>query len=320
MQRILVTGGNGFIGSHLVDQLASLGCQVTVLDLFPRSYDNIPPGVNYFQGDLQDLRTIQKIMEEQQIELVYHTAWAKIQEKGLKDPVDEVQINLIPSINLLNSCHDAGVKRIIFMSSGGAVYGLRQPLPIKESNPTNPINAYGISKLMVEKYLQMFYHLYGMEYIIVRPSNPYGPRQNPFRHQGVVTVFIYKALMGEPVTIFGDGEIYSDYFYVDDLTRALVASKDVEFDPVNAIFNLGGMQPYTLNELVKKIEHVLGLQIQVKYDKERIFDVPQIHLDSGLAKSRLNWTPTITIEEGMLQTVDWLHSLAKMSQEISLDD
>jgi UDP-glucose 4-epimerase len=313
MQHILVTGGNGFIGSYLVDKLASLECQVTVLDLFPRPYDDVPQGVDYFQGDLQDLRTIQKIIEDQQIEVVYHIAWAKIQEKGLKDPVNEVQINLIPSINLLNCCREAGVKRVIFMSSGGAVYGLRQKLPIKESNPTNPINAYGISKLMVEKYLQMFYHLYGLEYVILRPSNPYGPRQNPFRHQGVVTVFIYKALMGEPVTIFGDGEIYSDYFHIADLTRGLVASKDVEFDPLNTIFNLGGIKPYTLNELVKKIELVLGLKIEVVYDKMRIFDVPQIHLDSSLAKSRLNWEPTIPLEEGIQHTAKWLRGLDTQS-------
>jgi len=153
----------------------------------------------------------------------------------------------------------------------------------------------------------------------MRPSNPYGPRQNPYRHQGVVTVFIYQALMGEPVTIFGDGEIYSDYFHISDLTTALVAAKDVKFNPLKAIFNLGGMQPYTLNELVKKIEIVLETKIQVAYEKMRIFDVPQIHLDSSLAKSRLNWMPTITLEEGIQQTADWLNRLIKQSQETSLD-
>jgi UDP-glucose 4-epimerase len=129
----------------------------------------------------------------------------------------------------------------------------------------------------------------------------------------VVTVFIHKALVGEPVTIFGDGEIYSDYFHINDLTRALLASKDLNFDPENTIFNLGGMQPYTLNELVRKIEIVLGVKIQVIYEEARKFDVPQIRLDSTLAKSRLNWIPTITIEEGIKQTAEWLKGLPTQS-------
>jgi UDP-glucose 4-epimerase len=313
MQSILVTGGNGFIGSYIVDNLASLGLSVTVLDLFPRSYDDIPQGVSFIQGNLQDSQTIQKVLEDQHIDLVYHTAWANIREKGLKDPVDEIQTNLIASVNLLNSCRDTGVKRVVFLSSGGTVYGYPQKLPIVESHPTYPINAYGISKLMVEKYLHMFYHLYGLEYTIFRPSNPYGPRQNPFRRQGVVTVFIHKALMGEPVTIFGDGEIYSDYFHIDDLTRALLAAKDLIFDEANTIFNLGGIRPYTLNELVRQIEIVLGVKIQVTYEEGRRFDVPHIHLDSSLARSQFNWIPTITIEEGIRNTAEWLKGLATQS-------
>jgi len=308
MQNILITGGNGFIASHLVDSLASSGYKVTVLDVYPRAYDQLPQGVSFVQGSLQDVHVIRRTLEDHQIDLVYHAAWANIGETALKDPVADVQTNLAASINLLSACCDAGVKRVVYLSSGGTVYGLPKHIPIPEDHPTDPINAYGITKLMVEKYLHMFHHLYGLEYTILRPSVPYGPRQNPFHHQGVVTVFIYKALKREQVTIFGDGKVVRDYFFIEDLTRALAASKDIAFDPLKTIFNLGGMQPYSLNELVEKIESVLNIKMLVKYEPARKFDVPHILLDTSLAQSHLNWKPVISLENGIQRTADWLQN------------
>lgn len=306
MQNILITGGNGFIASHLVDHLAASGYKLTVLDVYPRVYDQLPKSVSFVQGSLQDIHLIRRTLEDHQIELVYHAAWANIHETALKDPVADVQTNLVASINLLSVCSDTGVKRVVYLSSGGTVYGLPKQIPIPEDHPTNPINAYGITKLMVEKYLRMFHHLYGLEYTILRPSVPYGPRQNPFHHQGVVTVFIYKALKDEQVTIFGDGKVVRDYFYIEDLTRALVASKDIAFDPLKTIFNLGGIQPYSLNDLVRKIESVLDLKMRIKYEPARKFDAPHILLDINLAKSYLNWEPIISLEAGIQRTADWL--------------
>lgn len=306
MKNILITGGNGFIASHLVDTLAASGHKVTVLDVYPRPYDSLPQGVNFVQGTLQDIHLVRRTLEDHRIELVYHAAWANIHETALKDPVADVQTNLVASINLLSACQDTGVKRVIYLSSGGTVYGLPKHIPIPEDHPTNPINAYGITKLTVEKYLHMFHHLYGLEYTILRPSVPYGPRQNPFHHQGVVTVFIYKALTQEPVTIFGDGEVVRDYFYIGDLTRALETSKDLVFDPSNNTFNLGGMQPHSLNELVKKIESALGKKMLVNHVPARKFDVPHILLDTSLAQASLNWKPAVSLEEGIQRTADWL--------------
>lgn len=306
MKNILITGGNGFIASHLVDILAASGHKVTVLDVYPRPYDSLPRGVNFVQGTLQDIHLVRRTLEDHRIELVYHAAWANIHETALKDPVADVQTNLVASINLLSACQDTGVKRVIYLSSGGTVYGLPKHIPIPENHPTNPINAYGITKLTVEKYLHMFHHLYGLEYTILRPSVPYGPRQNPFHHQGVVTVFIYKALIQEPITIFGDGEVVRDYFYIGDLTRALETSKDLVFDPSNNTFNLGGMQPHSLNELVKKIESALDKKMLVNHEPARKFDVPHILLDTSLAQASLNWKPAVSLEEGIQRTADWL--------------
>jgi UDP-glucose 4-epimerase len=308
MRNILITGGNGFIASHLVDSLANSGQRITVLDVYPRAYDQLPEGVSFVQGNLHDIHLIRRTLEDHHIEMVYHAAWANIHETASKDPVADVQTNLVASINLLNACCDIGVKRVVYLSSGGTVYGLPKRIPIVEEHPTDPINAYGITKLMVEKYLRMFHHLYGLEYTILRPSVPYGPRQNPFHHQGVVAVFIYKALKKEQVTIFGDGEVVRDYFYIEDLTRALVASKDIDFDPAITTFNLGGLQPYNLNDLVKKIESVLGIKMLVNYEPARKFDVPHILLDTSLAKSRLNWMPVVSLDDGIRRTADWLQN------------
>jgi UDP-glucose 4-epimerase len=145
-----------------------------------------------------------------------------------------------------------------------------------------------------------------LEYIILRPSGPYGPRQNPFRRQGVVTVFIHHALTGMPISIFGDGEITRDYFYVEDLVKALIAAKDTKFDPARTTFNLGGAQPYTLNDLIAKIQSVLGVKMSVEYEPARKFDVPSLVLDTSLAQAQLNWSPTVPLEEGIERTADWL--------------
>lgn len=308
MENILITGGNGFIASHLVDNLAALGYRVTVLDAYPRAYDPFPQDVNFVQGNLQDIHLVRRTLETHQIGLVYHTAWATIHETALKDPVADVQTNLVSSINLLSACSETGVKRVIYLSSGGTVYGVPECIPIPENHPTNPINAYGVTKLMVEKYLHMFHHLYGLEYTILRPSVPYGPRQNPFHHQGVVAVFIYKALKKEQITIFGDGSVIRDYFYIDDLIRALEASKDITFNPLHTTFNLGGKQPYSLNDLVRKIESVLGIKMLIKYEPARKFDAPQILLNITLANSYLNWEPIVSLEDGIQRTANWIQN------------
>jgi UDP-glucose 4-epimerase len=308
MKNILITGGNGFIGSHLVDSLTASGYRITVFDVYPRPYDPLPQGVNFVQGTLQDIHLIRRTLEDHRIELVYHAAWANIAETALKDPVADVQTNLVASINLLSACRDTGVKRVVYLSSGGTVYGLPKRIPISEDHPTDPINAYGITKLIVEKYLHMFHHLYDLEYTILRPSVPYGPRQNPFHHQGVVAVFIYNSVKKEQVTIFGDGEVVRDYFFIEDLTRALVASKDIAFDPIKTTFNLGGTQPYSLNDLVTKIESVLGIKMLVKFEPARKFDAPHILLDTSSAQSHLNWRPAVSLEEGIQRTADWLQN------------
>ncbi len=306
MTNIIVTGGNGFIGSHLVGALAGSGKnRVTVFDLYPLTYGALPAGVTFVQGNLADANLLRRTLEDQAIEVVYHTAWSTVHETALKDPVADIEINLMSSVRLLEKCRDTGVKRVVFISSGGTVYGLPESLPVQEDHPTNPINAYGVTKLAVEKYLKMYLHLYGLEYVILRPSVPYGPRQNPHRRQGAIAAFVYHGLRGEPVTIWGDGEVSRDYFYVEDMTSALLAALDVASTP-DPIFNLAGMQAYTLNQLVQVIEETLEIKMQVRYEQARKFDVPQLRLDIRAANERLGWHPSTSLPEGIRRTAAWL--------------
>lgn len=309
MSHILVTGANGFIGSQLVNQLAkSTQCRVYVLDLFPRQYDPLPPGVRYIQGNLSDKNLIRQTLVDAGIDVVYHLAWSTIHETSLKNPIADIELNLIPSVQLIESCIEANVKQFIYISSGGTVYGIPKTLPIPEDHPTHPVNAYGITKLAVEKYVQMQAYLNGMNYVIFRPSVPYGPYQNPHRRQGVISVFIYHALRREPVTIWGDGEILRDYFYIDDLTRALVSALDLSAS-MNHVINLGGKEMVSLNQVAAKIEDCLGVKLQINYEPARKFDIPQLKLDIHTAEKTLNWHPEVPLSEGIARTARWIKSI-----------
>lgn len=306
MSHVLVTGGNGFIGSHLVDKLAATKLHdVTVLDIYPRSYEMMPEGVTFIQGDIRDAALTQRLIVDRGIDVVYHTAWMSIHETSLQDPIADVERNLIPAVHLLEACRSGGVKRVIYISSGGTVYGVPKRLPVKECHPTNPISPYGVTKLAVEKYLQMYCHLYGIEYVIFRPSVPYGPRQNPLRRQGAVSVFIHRALHGEPVVIWGDGGSLRDYFYIDDLSQALVS---VVNRPIKAssIINLAGSKGYTLVQLIAVIEETLNIEIKIKYEAARKFDVLQLQLDINLAKTILKWKPEVSLNLGIKRTAEWI--------------
>jgi UDP-glucose 4-epimerase len=304
---ILVTGGNGFIGSHLVDRLVSTGKHhVVVIDLYPRSYEPLPDGVIFIPGNLNDNSLVRHTLVDQGIDVIYHLAWATIHETSLRNPVSDIRQDLIPTVSLLDTCREARVNRVIFISSGGVVYGPTDDLPIKETHPTNPINAYGITKLAVEKYLRMYQHLYGLDFTIFRPSVPYGPRQNPRRRQGAVSVFIYKIMRQESIQIWGDGQTLRDYFYIEDLVEALASALDIP-DSINQVINLGGSRGYSLNQLVSLIEETLGLEANIEYQSSREFDVQRLNLDLEKAKSILNWSPHTSLPEGIRSTAAWIN-------------
>ncbi len=301
----LVVGGSGFIGSHLVDRLVEQGHKVTIFDLRDRAYDRRPAGARLIQGDLGQEYLLRDSLSG--VDVVFHLAWTTIHETANDDPVADIRSNLIPSVRLLQLALRSGVKRVVFLSSGGTVYGMPKEVPIPEDHPTNPRTAYGITKLAVEKYLRMYSDLHGLDFVVLRPSVPYGPRQNPLGKQGAVAVFLYQIGRGEPITIWGDGSTSRDYFYVTDLCSAIQSAAQVEFNG-RRIFNIGGQAEISLLTLVHSIEAVTGKAALVSYKPTRAFDAPRIVLDTRGARTELGWSPTVSLEDGLERTWHWMEA------------
>lgn len=305
--RVLITGGNGFIGSHLVDRAVAEGWQVCVYDEVDERFRGKQQGVQYVYGDLLNHGVPQEALRD--VDVVFHLVCTTIHQTSNADPIFDLQSNLVPTVRLLQQCVEAGVNRFVFVSSGGTVYGIPQKLPVSESHPTHPICSYGIHKLAIEKYLGMFFHLYGLEYLALRPSNPYGERQDFRQDQGAVTVFLGNIARREPITIWGDGRIVRDYFYVGDLTDACIAAATTNVE--RPILNVGSGVGLSLNQLVSEIEAVLGVEAEVNRNSAaaRPFDVPTLILDISEAKRTLSWEPAVSLNEGILRTWEWIHSV-----------
>ncbi|NOZ72780.1 MAG: NAD-dependent epimerase/dehydratase family protein [Chloroflexi bacterium] len=303
--RCLITGGHGFIGGHLLHRLNQLGHETVVLDRTPT-----PPWLadvrhaRFLRGELVDL--VQQPETLRGVDTVFHLAWAHIPESATAHPVGDIQANLVSTIRLLQACAEQGVRRIIFLSTGGAIYGPVSTLPVPETHPTHPISAYGVTKLATEKYIELYHHLYGLEYIILRPSAPYGSYQNPDGRQGAVAVFLGKILRGQPLTLWGDGDaIVRDFFHVDDLIQACIQAMD--YPRPTGLFNIGGGEGVSLTQLIALIQEVAGVQqeIRVQHLPPRSFDVPQLVLDTTAAHRLLHWHPTISLREGLNRTWQW---------------
>ena len=310
--RALVTGGSGFIGAHLVDKLVALGWKVSVLDLFDRRFGSLPAGLDLIRANVSNDYAVREALAD--VDVVFHLAWGTIHEVATRDPLQDIETNAMPSVRLIDHCRNSGVRRIVFFSSGGTVYGPAQHLPIAETHPTHPINAYGITKLAVEKYLQMYHHLYGLEYVILRPSVPYGPWQDPRRRQGAISVFLYRAARGETIEIWGDGSVVRDYFYISDLVSAAVQAATKQGLEGEQVYNVGGGQGYSLNDLVRVIQKVAGRTATVVYQPGRRFDVPEVVLDTSRAAACLEWSPEVELSEGVERTWKWILSLEGLDE------
>jgi UDP-glucose 4-epimerase len=302
----LVLGGSGFIGSHLVDRLLEKGQPTRIYGRGPNEFHTVPAGAEFVEGDLGNHGLIREAVEG--MEVVYHFVSTTLPKTSNDDPIYDVRSNLVDTVQLLEVCVEAGVRKVVFSSSGGTVYGVPKTVPISEDHPTDPISSYGIVKLAIEKYLSLFHHLHGLDYTVLRISNPYGPYQNPASQQGAVSVFLQRIYAEQPITIWGDGSVVRDYLYVSDLVDALEAVSSGETE--DKIFNVGSGRGVSLNELIDLMTSVVGERPRVEYLPSRSLDVPASVLDVSRARRGLGWRPETDFEKGIARTWDWICTLS----------
>ena len=245
------------------------------------------------------------------MDVVYHLAWSGIPSSSNLSIRANTANNLLFTLDLLDECRNAGVKRVVFMSSGGAIYGHANQLPIPEHHPTTPISAYGAAKLSVEAYLSVYGNLYGLNSVSLRPSVPFGEWQNSSRGQGAVNVFLQNVYCGRPIVVWGSEDIVRDFFYVGDLARACLLAANMDVAP--GVYNIGGGVPVTLKELIEMNQHVTGRAVPVIYEPPRSFDPPSIVLDISKARCALGWTPRVPLVDAIARTWGWISSDGRAS-------
>lgn len=296
----LILGAGGFIGWNLIHRLREDGAAVIALDIRPAPED-CPDGVEWVEAGLGDLDVLATLIKR--ADTVYHLAASATPASANADPAGDVEASILPALGLLDLLADASA-RLVFVSSGGTVYGPDVEVPTPETAPTDPINAYGVGKLAIEKYIAINRRQRDLDAIVLRVANPYGPYQNPLRGQGAIAAFLYRALNGEPIEIWGTGEVIRDYVYIGDVAAALSAA--ASYRGSRGLFNIGGGGGLSLNDILGKIEPLFDAPLRVERKPGRALDVPASILDISLAAEHLNWRPETEIDRGLQQTLGWL--------------
>jgi len=312
-KRFLIFGGGGFIGSTIADRLLKDGHELRIFErprVEPYRKFKEDERVEWIAGDLSSAHDVNDAMEG--VDAILHLVSTTLPKNSNDDPVYDVQSNVVASLQMLNAMVAQNVRRIIFISSGGTVYGNPVYLPIDEKHPTDPLVSYGITKLAIEKYLQMFERMHGIKAITLRVANPYGERQRIETAQGAVGVFLHHALKGIPIEIWGDGSVTRDYIHVGDVAEAFV--KALEYTGNKSVFNISSGTGTSLNQLIAMLEAALGKPIERRYLPGRPFDVPVSVLSNDLAREELNWIPVTSMQEGIARTAEWMAGeLAKLA-------
>jgi UDP-glucose 4-epimerase len=306
--RILVTGGAGFIGSHVVDAYVAAGHELAVIDNFSTGTEaNLNPAAEVHKIDLRDQASVEKAVASFRPEIVNHHAAQSEVPKSVADPTNDAQVNIIGGLNLLKACVDHGVKKVIFISSGGALYGEPDVIPCDEDHPVRPLSPYGTSKYSFEQYLGTFKRTFGLDSTVLRYANIYGPRQDFFAEEGrVIAIFASRMLAGKPVTIDWDGEQARDMLHVGDATTANLAALE---SGSGGTFHISSGIPVTINDLYRKLALLTDYKLFPHYGPQRKGDVYRIALDNGRALRDLGWEPVVNLEEGLSLTVDYFREL-----------
>jgi UDP-glucose 4-epimerase len=310
--RILVTGGAGFIASHIVDAYVEAGHEVAVLDNLSTGFrENLNRGARFYEMDLRD-PALADVFDREKPEVVNHHAAQMSVKLSTEDPLFDADVNIIGALSLLECCRKAGVKKMVYSSSGGTVYGEPTRLPLDEAHPLVPISPYGVSKLAGEYYFNTYVSSWGMECVILRYANVYGPRQMPHGEAGVVAIFCIELLAGRAPFIHWDGEQQKDYVYVEDCVRANVSALE---PGTSGVFNIGAGVGTSVNELYREIAGYLNCShIKAKQGPMRTGDVRKIYLDTSKAREQLGWEPAIPLLEGVRRTADFFRKKARVEE------
>ena len=297
--RCLVMGGSGFIGSNLCRGLLASGAKVRALARNPPAVlpgdDSWQSRVEWLGGNFSDGELMRRSLAD--IDVAFHLISTTIPATSNADVRLDVSSNILPTLQMLEAAKTSGVRKVIYVSSGGAIYGIPETVPITEDHPTNPICAYGVHKLAVEKYLHLFHYLWKLEYGVLRISNPYGIDQPFNRPQGVIASFLHKVVTREPLEVWGDGSVIRDYVHINDVIDACLLL--IGHQGPSRIFNIGTGEGHSLLDLIQIIERLNGAPVAVGFRKSRPVDVPVNVLDIHRAITELGWRPTTKIEDGI---------------------
>jgi UDP-glucose 4-epimerase len=295
---VLILGGNGFIGSHIVDALLEAGFQVRI---FARQSSQISINAEIFIGDFLDKAKLSEALIG--IDAVIHCISTTVPATSALDPLNDVNTNLIGTIELLRLMHAQRIRRLIYLSSGGTVYGNPTRTPVHESTPLNPISNYGAVKVAIEKFIGVSQINQGILPTIVRPSNPYGERQGHKGVQGLISTVLHNYFKKLPTKIYGDGSVIRDYIYVKDVANLVTRMVDSEHC---GVYNAGSGIGYSINQIISTIEQITGSAVKREYSPSRGFDVKEIVLDSSLAHKEFKWKPETSIDVGIKMQYEWL--------------
>ncbi len=301
--KILVTGGAGFIGSHVVDTFIANGHEVVIVDdLSTGRRSNLNPAATFYQIDIRS-DELREVFEKEKPQVVDHHAAQMDVRRSVVDPLFDADVNVLGSIKLIEIARQYDVERFIYISTGGAVYGEPEYLPCDEAHPINPICPYGASKHTVEHYLYMYHELYDLDYVVLRYPNVYGPRQDPHGEAGVVAIFTGLMLKGDQVVINGDGDQERDFVFVGDCARANLLALTTQ-NP-NTIYNLGEGKPTTVNDVYRELKKITNYQLSAVHGPAKVGETRRIYLEAKKAAQDLDWQPSVGLGEGLTATVEY---------------
>ncbi|MFZ4864435.1 NAD-dependent epimerase/dehydratase family protein [Enterococcus casseliflavus] len=300
---ILLLGGAGFLGTNLAESLArNSRDRITVVDAKKEFFHLKKGNVIFKESQLNSNTDFEKLINDH--EIIYHLVSTTVPTTSNQHILEELDANVLMTAKLLDACVKTGTKKIVFISSGGTVYGKSSNCPLSETMETNPITSYGVQKLTIEKLLYLYYEMYGLDYRIIRMANPYGPYQRPNGLLGVVTTFVYKALKDEEIVVYGDGSIIRDFIYIEDAITAMI--KITFGEHKDKLYNLGSGYGTSINQVIKTIESCLNKSLNVSYIPGRKVDVPINFLDMTRYERNFGLLNGLTLNEGVLKTSDFM--------------